>query len=355
MTKTKKLLLAFAMASASSHSLAVDLGELNGAKFNIGGYIKAEGIFSNPDEDDSKFLGSIRQSRLNFKASKDIGDHKVSGFFEGDFYGSNASGTTYDWRVRHAFLQVDDLTIGQTWSGQFLAVVPYDAPHLDFFNAGRGNAGGNGGVVRPDLVVRYNMGDFKFTMQDPINAEAGYPDFVINYAKKFEKGSAISVAVTGRDVAKSNVTNDSSDSEFGGAVLLAGKYSIGNTTLHLNGYTGEGQGVYSGFGFGGAWHPALRPAVDANADGELIKTTGLVGGISHKFMDNLRGAVRYSQIKADETTPGTEDTLELTHVNLVYTYLPGLDFGVEWRDQNVATHSTRPAGQQVELMAKYSF
>lgn len=349
------LSVAIMVAGIASGAQAVEMGELNGTSLSIGGYIKAEGRFTNADSGDSDFDGTARQSRINFSAQREVEGHKIMGFLEGDFYGGSATGSTYDWRLRHAFLKLDNLTLGQTWSGQFMAAVPYDVPHLDFFNAGKGNAGGNGGVVRPDMVMHYQMGDVRLTLQDPINTDADYPDLVINYAKRFEGGHAASIALAGRDIAKSNTTNSSEDSEFGAALIYAGKYVLGATTLHLNGYFGEGQGVYSGFGYGGAWHPVLRPAVDANASGELIKTTGVVAGVSHRFNDKLTGAMRYAQIEADETSVGAEDTLTIAHLNLVYTYLPGLDFGIEWRDQNVATHGTRPAGHQLELMAMYKF
>lgn len=352
MKKINKLAIAVVSAASASGASALDLGEFNGTKFSVGGYVKAEAVFKDNDIGGSDFNGTAGQSRINFSAAKEIDGHKVSGFFEGDFHGGN--GEAEEWRLRHAFVKVDNFTIGQTWTGQFLATVPFDVPHLDFWNAGKGNAGGNGGVVRPDLVMHYQSGNVRLSLQEPINQDASYPDFVVNYAKKIEGGHAYSVALAGRDVAKSNTTNDSDDSEFGAALLFAGKYSLGATSLHLNGYTGEGQGIYSGFGYGGPWHPTLRPSVDANASGELIKTTGIVAGISHKFSKNLRGAIRYSQIKADETT-AAEDTLKLGHINLVYTYLPGLDLGIELRDQNLATHPDRIGGTQLELMAMYKF
>ncbi|MBP0048918.1 hypothetical protein H9C73_09225 [Marinobacterium sp. AK62] len=353
--RKSRLAAAIIAAGAISNVHALELGEFNGTTFSVGGYVKAEGRFTNADSGDSEFDGTARQSRINFSAKRDVEGHKVMGFVEGDFYGGNATGSTYDWRLRHAYLNVDNLTLGQTWSGQFLASVPYDVPHLDFFNAGKGNTGGNGGVVRPDMVMHYQVGGVRLTLQDPINSDADYPDFVINYASKFDGGHAASIALAGRDVAKSNITNDSDDSEFGAALILAGKYSLGATTLHFNGYTGEGQGIYSGFGYGGAWHPTLRPAVDTNAEGELIKTTGVVVGVSHRFNEKLTGSLRHARIEADETPVAAEDTLQMTHANLVYTYLPGLDFGIEWRDQNITTHGTRPAGQQIELMAMYKF
>ena len=349
------IFMAVMAAGISFNVSALELGEFNGTTFSVGGYVKAEGIFTDPEEGGSiDFEGSARESRINFTASKTVEGHEVTGFIEGDFWGG--SGGSYDLRLRHAYLQVDNLTVGQTWNGQFWAMVPYDALYFDFFNAGKGTPAGNGAVVRPDVVMHYQAGDFRLTLQEPINDEAAYPDFVVNYAKSFEGGHGFSVAVTGRDVAKSSTTTSSEDSEFGAALLLAGKYTIGNTTLHLNGYTGKGQAAYSGFGYGGAWAPGVDKGLDANADGELITTTGLVAAVTHRFTDKLTGVARYAQVEADETAAGYDDTMDITLVNLVYNYLPGLDFGIEWRDQNVETFpGLRPSGQQVEVMAMYKF
>lgn len=339
----------------TSNIQAVELGEFNSTKFKVGGYVKVEGRLTDQDSGDDGFEGSARQSRINFSATREIEGHTVTGFVEGDFYGNSVTGSPYDWRLRHAFIKVDNLTMGQTWNGQFFAVIPYDVPTLDFWNAGKGTVAGNGGVVRPDLVVHYATHGLRLSLQQPVNSEADYPDFVVNYAHKFDFGLDLSVAFAGRDVAKSNATNDSDESEFGAAAIFAGKYSLGSTSFHLNGYSGEGQGIYSGFGYGGAWNPVLNPVVDADANGNLIKTTGGAVGVSHSFSEKLRGAIRYAEIKADETEPGVDDVLEMTNVNLVYTYLPDLDFGVEWRDQNFNTHPIRPSGQQVEIMAMYKF
>ncbi|WP_299199553.1 hypothetical protein [uncultured Amphritea sp.] len=45
----------------------------------------------------------------------------------------------------------------------------------------------------------------------------------------------------------------------------------------------------------------------------------------------------------------------MTTATLMYKYAPGLDLGIEWRDQDMANHPMRPAGQQVEVMAMYKF
>jgi len=51
------------------------------------------------------------------------------------------------------------------------------------------------------------------------------------------------------------------------------------------------------------------------------------------------------------------------NVNLIYRYLAGVEFGVEWRRQTLGTVSpansdwqrTRPKGQQLEVMTMFKF
>lgn len=356
MAMKNKLALAVMVAGFSAQASALELGEINGTTFSVGGYIKAEGVFTDPDNGDTSFEGSARQSRVNFAAAKEVDGHKVRGFVEGDFWDNNTeSDSSYAWRLRHAYVSIDNLTFGQTWNGQFLSNAPFDVEMVNFFGLGTGTIAGNGAVIRPDLVVRYKMGNALLTLQDPIYSDADIPDIVAGYTYRTQSGHALNVTLTGREV---NTIGD--DSEFGAALSLAGKFKFGNTTLALSGYTGEGAGVYAGWGYNGAMGPATS---DANASGDLITTTGFSAGVTQRFNDKLRGTIRYGQVEADEVAVGMdEDTLEMTNVNLIYSYMPGLDFGIEWRDQNVGTRpptaagsSLRPAGSQVEVMAIYKF
>lgn len=353
----KKLALAIMVAGISSQASALELGEINGTKFSVGGYIKAEGIFTDPDDGDTSFEGSARQTRINFAADRQVDGHKLRAFVEGDFWDNNtATDSTYAWRLRHAYLQVDGLTVGQTWNGQFFANAPFDVEMINFFGLGTGTIAGSGAVVRPDLVMHYTNGGLRLTLQDPIYSDANIPDMVAAYTYRTESGHAFNVALTGREVETLN-----NDSEFGAAISLAGKLKFGNTSLALSGYTGKGNNIYSGWGYGGASSPVNEG--EMNAAGDLVKTTGFSAGVSHRFNDKLRGNIRYGQVTADEVAGNVaDDTFKMTNVNLIYTYMPGLDFGIEWRDQNAANRpptsagsSLRPAGQQIELMAMYKF
>ncbi|TCK04320.1 porin [Marinobacterium mangrovicola] len=356
--KIKKIAAAIMVAGLSSQVSALELGEFNGTTFSVGGYVKAEGVFSMPDDDDNFFEGGARQSRINFSAAKNVDGHQVRGFIESDFWDNNTTNndSTYAMRLRHAYISVDNLTVGQTWNGQFFATAPFDTEMINLWGVGTGTLAGNGAVIRPDLVLHYSLGGFRFTFQDPVYEDADYPDMVVAYTKRTQGGHAFNLAITGREV---ETVGDESD--FGAAISLASKFRFGNTSFSLSGFTGEGAGIYAGWGYNGAMGPATsdyNPVKD-----ELIRTTGFAVGASHKFNDQWRANIRYGQTKADEVAAGMdEDTLKLALVNLIYTHSTGVDFGIEFRDQNVANRppsaantSQRPAGSQVEVMAMYKF
>ncbi|WP_227804014.1 hypothetical protein [Marinomonas profundi] len=344
-----KVAQAVIIASLSSQGFALDLGEFNGTQFKIGGYLKAEGVFNNPDTSNSTFEGSASQSRLNVTTSRKEGDHNLTGFVEGDFRGDKDV-----FRLRHATITVDNLTVGQTWTGQFFANAPFDTEMINFYGTGIGTVSGNGAVVRPGLVAHYAKDGVRLTLQDPIYNEAHHPDMVAGYTHRTADGHAFNVAVTGRDVDLGN-----GDSEFGAALSLAAKLKFGDTSVSLSGFSGKGAAVYAGWGYNGSAGAATS---EVDAQGDLITLTGFSAGVGHKLSDKLRMNLRYGQVTSDEVSSAVaDDTLKLTTANIIYTYLPGLDIGVELRDQNIANRpassdtTTRPAGQQVEVMAMYSF
>lgn len=359
MIKTK-VALAVLAAGLSSQMYAVELGEFNGTKFNIGGYLKAETVFDHPDAGENTVEGSVRQSRFNLSTTSMVEGHKLRGFIEGDFWDNNTSSdSSYAWRLRHAYINIDNVTVGQTWNGQFFASAPFDTETINFWGLGIGTIAGNGAPIRPDLVVHYASNGWRFTLQDPIYENADSPDAVVAYTHRTQGGHAFNIAVTGREVDKTPTISTDDESDYGVAISLASKFKFGDTSLSLSGFTGKGAGVYAGWGYLGATGPSDVTEVDAA--GNMVTLTGFSAGIGHKFSDKLRGNLRYGQVSSNKSALA-DDTLKQTAVNLVYSYLPNVDLGIELRDQNAANRppvsqdtSIRPAGSQVELMAMYKF
>ncbi|HKM16222.1 MAG TPA: hypothetical protein VJY63_09960, partial [Marinospirillum sp.] len=153
--KTKTAVTLFvASVGVSTQAVAAAVTELSETKFTFGGYIKAEGIVNKPDAGARTFESSLRQSRLNFSADTLIEAHKVKAFVEIDFWDDLDKGAdaSYAPRLRHAYLGLDNVTIGQTWSGQFFAAAPMDVEMLNMFGLGTGTLAGTGATVRPDLL-----------------------------------------------------------------------------------------------------------------------------------------------------------------------------------------------------------
>lgn len=366
---SKKHLLAAAVATAAVTPFvnANEIANINGTKISVGGYVKVEGTFNRPDSDaafdaDNSFIGQARQSRFYIKTEREVEGHKVKTYLESDFFGNSyqASSTSSYMRMRHAYLQVDNLTVGQTWSGQFFASALFDVEMINFWGLGVGTIAGTGATVRPQLVAHYTTSGFRFSLQDPIYSKAGYPDMVASYTKRFKGGSALNLALTGRDVQKGALEED--ESAFGGGVSIAGKLGLGSSgSLHLSTYTGKGMGAYSGFAAGGAYNPGTIGTAEADDDNHLIKQSGFSAGYKVKLTPNLRTNLRYGKVTVDDDA---DTEIVMTNVNLIYTYFKGLDLGIEWRKQTLDTlngpagtafPNIRPKGKQIEIMAKYNF
>lgn len=346
----KNLSLVLATFMVGTNAQAIDLVTNGDTTLSIGGYIKAEGTFISPDDKDSDFQGSVRESRLNLKATTLVDDKKLTGFIEGDFYGGYAgydSGTP-ELRLRHAYLQVDNVTVGKTWSGQFFAVAPRLTEQLDFYGTGFGTIAGSGLYVRPDLTLHYANKGLRLTAQDPISDDANLPDMVVSYSDDISN-FGYTLAATARD-ADTRINGDL-DTELGLGVSLATKLTIGDSSLHGSVYTGEGMGVYSGVCTTGALNTGNTSSCDAE-NGDLVSQTGFSVGVRHVFTPKLRGNMLYGEVNVDNEA---DTSINIKSANLIYTYLPDLDIGVEWRDRSDTTHPWRQKGQEVEIMAKYKF
>ena len=327
-------LLTFVFASslgAAPATHAVDLGTYNDTSFSVGGFLKAEGIFEDPENGDSRIFGRANQSRFNLKTVTQKQGHTVVGFIEGDFYGGVYPGENNDWRLRHAFIKIDNATVGQTWTGQFWAVAFTD--YLDFLGGPRGTLAG---LNFRTALASYQFQDLRVTAQDPVYADADIPDLAINYNLNLDGGHKIILTASGREV-------DNGDFVAGGAVGT--KIMLGRHSLNLNAHYGEGLGAFTGVGVNGS----LSGDVE---NGEAVSQGGLNAGFRYVFNDHWRANVSYTKVEVDDQA---ETDYEGHRLNVIHNIIPELEVGVEWRKYNLAFGPLAPEGQQVEVMAKYAF
>ena len=328
-----KSLLALAVASSLSAapSYAIDLGTYNDTSFSIGGYLKAEGIYEDAEDGESRFFGRANQSRINLKTVTQKQGHTIVGFVEGDFYGGTFPGENSDWRLRHAFIKIDNTTVGQTWTGQFWGVAYTD--YLDFFGGPRGTLGG---LNFRTTLASYQTHGFRFTAQDPVNNEADVPDLAVNYNLNLDGGHRLILTASGREV-------ENGDYVAGGAI--GSRIMLGRHSLNINAHHGEGLGAFTGVGVGGSL------SGDVEND-DPVSQTGFNTGFQYKFNDQWRANVAYTKVEVDDDA---DTDYEGHWVNVIHNILPELEVGVEWRKHNLAFGPLIPEGQQVEVMAKYAF
>ena len=232
-------------------------------------------------------------------------------------------------------------------AGSFLRSPPHLTEQFDFWGTGFGTIAGSGMHARPDLTLHYAKNRLRLTAQHPVHEDTDLPEMVASYSDDLSNLDN-TLAVTARE-AGTGVGSDL-DSDLGLGVSLAGKLKLGEGSIHGSVYTGKGMGVYSGVCTTGT---LTQVSVNCNAqDGELVSPTGFSVGYQHKFKPKIRGNIRYGEVNVNNEA---DTSIDIKSANLIYTYLPNLDLGVEWRDRSDTTLPWRQAGQEVEIMAKYTF
>jgi len=264
-------------------------------KLTIGGQLKMNGIYdfnalqnqeafnvpsiptgTNKDATPRFSLG-IRQSRIKLDAayiSSKLGP--VSCFFEGDFFGQG----TFNFRVRHFYIDIKSLRLGQSWSlftdeDAWPDVIDFDGPPT--------------GIWVRSAQVRYTKklnDDLKWAMAvetprpdirqvpdiDPDLSETfqGFPDLTTHLNAKGAWGHAQVAVVYRKLYYKSNDKTLSSDA---GGVAISGHLNIGQNKNKLIMQSAFGSGISSylvSFGGGG---------YDAIPDGEgTLENLPIYGG-----------------------------------------------------------------------------
>ncbi|WP_432470479.1 DcaP family trimeric outer membrane transporter [Amphritea sp. HPY] len=330
----KNILLTAVTCAISTNALSMEIGTFNDTTFSIGGYIKAEGVFNKPKNGDTTFDATAKQTRLNFKVQAPVEGHQVTGFLEGDFYG-DGDGATNDYRLRHAWVKVDNLQVGQAWSGQLLATQYREL--FDFIN---GSKGGVGAFNFRRTLVRYQTDSLNLTAQDPVFADASIPDTIATYKFPIDGGNVFKVSAMAREM---------ENSDIGVGFAAAGKIMLGKNDIRLNAHYGEGLGKFTKVGDQGKL--GISDSNDIDAAGNAVKQSGFNATYRHIFNDKLRANLAYTMADIDDTA---DTKFQSAHVNLIYNVLPKFEVGVEYRQFDLDS-VTRTESQQVEVMAKYSF
>lgn len=348
----------------------------------IGGYFKTDFIYDlKPAGNTDSFIPSsipiptvvgvnnatvsVRPTRLTLDfriPSTKLGD--VRFYLEGDLFGTNATTP----RLRHAYAQVRNVLIGQTFSN---FMDPDGFPDtLDF-------QGPNGMVNIRNPQLRYGFAlspsttfyvsvekpssDITFkTPQFSSQPNAPSPDGAIRLRQEFERGH-FQVAALFRSIAAFVPTTPTpkTDSVFGWGVNV----STGVKTFDKDNVIFA---VAAGHGISRYLQDTSGLGIDAEPNSSTsLKATPAVGveaAYQHYWLKNLRSSAIYSYAAVNNTAffgstaPGTYNHATYTGSNLIWNPFGSLNVGAEllygWAMEQNGLKADAP---RIQFSAKYSF
>jgi hypothetical protein len=349
--------------------------------YAFGGYIKLDSIYSDYSAGSSAGAGRdfyipatipvgsgdgesyldfhAKESRVNFKSTHNLDNgSKVVTFFEMDFHlsgqGDERISNSYSPRVRHAFFTYNKWLFGQTWMTFFnVGALP---ENLDFVGPAESTVFGR------QAMIRYTSGSWQFAAENPETTITPYgggsrivaddnriPDLV-------GRLSFGSFTVTGmlRELRYDNNAGVS-DSTSGWGVSLSGKHMIGTRDdFRWMATAGSGLGRYVGL------NTTNDAVLDANGNLQAIDQMSIFGSYRHFWNDAWRSNLTLGYLSIDNDTAltgmgATSDASSL-HVNLIYSPVPKMDFGVElmYADREIESGADGDL-TRLQFSAKYAF
>ncbi|WP_202741069.1 DcaP family trimeric outer membrane transporter [Acinetobacter sp. 'aerobic (ED)'] len=363
--------------TASPQATETTASKLNlskgGAEVNLYGYIRADASYqakgastmynnisavplehtAEEAQQKDRLHSTVNVTRLglNFKTPSDAGE--VGGKLEMDFFG----GATRDqFRIRHAYITLDQWLIGQTWS-TFIAPEYYP----ETVDAGTFV----GGALQRSPMLRYSdklsantsfavaIEDPKYTATSDPDNEMRMPALVGRLNHKFDNGSLLS----GRTFMAEKKT--STDKQLAWGVGLGGKYQLSpQTLLKADYYHVKGDGRFL------LWANNSYVIDDQN-NIQSNEFDTISAGITHQFNSQLRSTLGYGYMKAKDDNRFAEiQKSNLTQnkelwqgwINAMYNPYKPITLGVEYVYGERETFDGRNGiDNRVNMMATYDF
>lgn len=347
-------------------------------EFSYGGFIKADAMISQYNGKDvkspsyyvpsatgmetagsdiSRFDTSVKASRFNFKTVTTLDNgEKVTAFVEMDFLGGGGNQVTTNAsnpRIRHAYFNYNNLTVGQTWS-TFMNVGALPES-VDLIGPS------DGAVFIRQAQVRYDMGDFQIALENPettvgtsgSNAaqnSALLPDVIARYNLKTGDHS-FSVAAMLRDL-RTDKSSGTDENTLGFGVNASGVIQLGDDNLKFSASYGQ-IGRYVGVS-------AAADAIMVNNDLEATDVLAAYVSYQHFWSKQLRSTLTYSMLDAsyddDLVAAGLNEKSQSARVNLLYSPVTSMTYGVELSNAKLEkVGGSDGSFNRVHFTAKYAF
>jgi len=355
--------------------------------FKVGGYVKADLIYSDfgdgpvaaanvgrdfyipgtvpvGGDGESYFDMHAKESRINFKTTHNLDSGaKMTTFVELDFLtsaqGNERVSNSYSPRLRHAFFTYNKWLFGQTWMTFFnVGALP---ENLDFVGPAESTIFGR------QTMVRYTSGAWQFAAENPETTITPYggggrivaddnrmPDLVARYNLKRDWGGFTAAGIF-RELRYEVGASDIKDSTNGYGISLSGKFKIGERDdFRWMASAGKGLGRYIGL------NTANGAVLDGDGDLHAISSWGTFGSYRHFWNEKWRSNLTLSYLAVDNKTEytgmGVTKKAGSVHVNMIYSPLPKLDFGLEFMYAKRKIESGADGDlTRVQFSAKYAY
>jgi hypothetical protein len=343
----------------------------------IGGYFKSDFIYDlKPSGDGERFIPStfpipappgvnnttvsIRPTRLNLDFLIPVNNTSVRFFIEGDLFGSNATTP----RLRHAYAQVKNLLLGQSFSN---FQDPDAGPDtLDF-------QGPNSQISIRNPQIRYSVklaeksslsisvekasSDVAFKTTDFSSLpNSPSPDGAVKFRQEMSKGHFQFAALFRSPAAY--LPDGRSASVFGWGLSASGAVKVfGKDTIVYQGAYGAGMERYvndtSGLGADAAPADASRPHLEA------VPLTATYAAYQHYWLKNLRSSAVYGFAQMENTDLQTGSSFHQSNysaVNLIWNPFGSLNVGTEFLYGWIVKKDNSSANApRIMFSAKYNF
>ncbi len=300
----------------------------------VGGRIQMETYYDWNEAKQGHLFYNVRDSRFWLKSRTKTDYGLLAATLEADFAGTAGNerlSNSHNPRLRHAYLNLGGLTLGQTNSLFNYVAAPdmLTEPIDDVF------------ARQPQMrwTEKFDGGLFAVSLEQPettLTNSAGelvtpgtdrFPDLVARYSWQGDWG-VTSIAVLGREIRQDGVVAGVSDEAYGGGFSLSGKYLFFDyDDLRFGINYGNALGRYLGNNFFNV------ASVDDQGKIHLISSIGGHIAYRHWWNEAIRSSIAFAHVQAEnnDVMPVSSYKLGQSYsANLIWIPLENAQLGVEY-------------------------
>lgn len=316
----------------------------------FGGYIKFDALYdadydlgeitdplaaaSEDNATDGKTTFTAQESRLNFRTQTQTGIGMLKTYFEGHFAPDNK------FNLRHAYGEYNGFLAGQSWTNFMFFL---GTPRILKLGGPIGYATGRPEQVRythesggNTLAVALENPEYSVSDLGPggaVDENTELPDLTLRY--RYKRNFGVSGVV--RQISTDSAVSGQDESVTGYGVAAQAALPMGSTTLKGNLMVGSGLGGYLDYvPASGAKYRAPDAYMAADGSLETVDMRSYGVSLEHRWNSDWSSSIGTSLVHQDlpDEAPafqGMTDTVQFSHVNLIWDVTERLAVGMEYQ------------------------